>query len=77
MDNIWIERFRRSLKREFVYLNPVDTVCQMRNEISRYIEYYDTGRPHQGIDSRIPIEMCPEEFINKLKITGKVQHDSH
>ena len=66
-DNIWIERFWRSLKRECVYLNPVDTVCQMRNEISRYIEYYNTGRPHQGIDNRIPIEMCPEEFINKLK----------
>lgn len=35
--NIRIERFWRTLKRECVYLNPVDTVCQMRNEIARYI----------------------------------------
>ena len=66
-DNFWIERFWRSFKRECVYLNPVDTVCQMRNEIARYIEYYNAERLHQGIDNRMPIEMCPEEFINKLK----------
>ena len=65
--NIWIERFWRSLKRECVYLNPVDTVCQMRSEIAKYIEYYNTERPHQGIDNHTPLELCPEKIINKIR----------
>ena len=65
-DNIWIERFWRSLKRECVYLNPVDTVCQMRCEIARYIDY-NTERPHQGIGGRTPAGVCPEEIINNIK----------
>ena len=66
-DNIWIERFWRSLKRGCVYLNPVDTVCQMRSEIARYIEYYTTERCHQGIGGRTQAGFCPEEIINNNK----------
>lgn len=66
-DNIWIERFWRSLKRECVYLNPVDTASQMRSEIARYIDYYNLERPHQGINNHMPFELCPEEIINNLK----------
>ena len=65
--NIWIERFWRSLKRECVYLNPVDTVCQMRSEIARYIEYYNKERLHRGIGGRTPAGVCPEEIINNIK----------
>ena len=66
-DNIWIERFWRPLKRECVYLNPVDTVCQMRSEIAKNVEYYNTERSHQGIGGRTPAGFCPEEIINNIK----------
>ena len=63
-DNIWIERFWRTLKRECVYLNPVDTVGEMRRRIAKYIDYYNNVRHHQGIDNRIPASLCPKGILN-------------
>ena len=62
-DNIWIERFWRTLKRECVYLNPMARVCEMRQEIKKFIEYYNYQRPHQGIRYKIPYECCPKEKL--------------
>ena len=63
-DNIWIERFWRTLKRECVYLNPVGSVGEMRRCIAKYIDYYNNKRHHQGIGNRIPAELCPKEILN-------------
>ena len=38
-DNIWIERFRRTIKQEWAYLNPADTVDELRGGIYRFIKY--------------------------------------
>ena len=54
-DNIWIERFWRTIKIEYIYINPVDTVRELRLGIGRYIEYYNNRRPHQGIDHQLPM----------------------
>lgn len=53
-DNIWIERFWRSLKQEYIYLNPEDNVNNLRNGVARYIEYYNYTRPHQSLDGIVP-----------------------
>ncbi len=53
-DNAWIERFWRTVKTDWVYLNPVDTVSELRSGIRDYIDYYNHRRPHQGIDHHIP-----------------------
>ena len=63
-DNIWIERFWRTLKRECVYLNPVDSVGEMRRCIANYIDYYNNKRHHQGIGNHTPAELCPKEILN-------------
>ena len=55
-DNIWIERFWRTIKTEYVYINPVDTVRELRLGIAQYIEYYNNRRPHQGIGHQLPIK---------------------
>ena len=53
-DNNWIERFRRTLKMEYVYLNPTSVVNDLRNGIRGFIEYHNHQRHHQGIDGKMP-----------------------
>lgn len=55
-DNIWIERFWRTIKTEYIYLNPEDNVSRLRQGIRDYIEYYNNRRAHQGINHQIPME---------------------
>ena len=53
-DNIWIERFWRTIKREYIYLNPCDNAIELRKGIEKFMQYYNTERHHQGIDNEIP-----------------------
>jgi putative transposase len=57
MDNIYIERFWRSLKQEEIYLNPPGTVRQARQNIQDYIEFYNHRRIHQSLAYRTPVEV--------------------
>lgn len=54
LDNIWIERFWRAIKREYIYLNPEDNVAALRCGIAGFIDYYNNRRCHQGIRHKIP-----------------------
>lgn len=56
-DNIWIERFWRTLKMEYVYITPAASPRELRHGIGRFIEYYNLRRHHQGIGGRIPWEV--------------------
>lgn len=55
-DNIWIERFWRTIKIEHIYLNPEDNVSLLREGIRKYMDYYNNVRCHQGIDHQIPMK---------------------
>ena len=44
-DNIWIERFWKSIKYDYVYLNPAEDGLSLYQGIERYMEYYN-GRTH-------------------------------
>lgn len=46
LDNVWIERFCRTIKREYVYLNPESTVGELRRGITKYMDYYNNQRCH-------------------------------
>jgi putative transposase len=54
MDNIYIERFWRSLKQEEIYLNPPDTVSQARQNIHDYMQFYNHRRFHQALKYQTP-----------------------
>ena len=56
-DNIFIERFWRSLKWENVYLRDYQTPREARIGITEYIQYYNNERPHQSVDYRIPSKL--------------------
>jgi len=53
-DNIWIERFWRTIKQEYVYLNPCNDGLELYKGIREYMEYYNYNRAHQGIKRKIP-----------------------
>jgi putative transposase len=53
-DNVFIERLWRSIKYEEVYLHAYESVSQARAGIGRYIQFYNTRRPHSSLQARTP-----------------------
>jgi len=61
LDNVYIERFWRSFKREEFYLNEYISVKALRNAISAYIEFYNQKRWHQALDYNTPASVYFEQ----------------
>ena len=55
-DNVFVERLWRSIKYEEVYLHAYDSVGQAKAGIGRYIDFYNTARPHSSLDKKTPDE---------------------
>lgn len=53
-DNVFIERLWRSIKYEEVYLHAYESVSQARGGIGRYLEFYNTRRPHSSLQASTP-----------------------
>lgn len=56
-DNIFVERFWRSLKHEEVYLKQYDNEQDAYEGISHYIKAYNEKRPHSALNYRTPKEI--------------------
>jgi len=57
LDNIWIERFWRSLKYEEVYLKDYRDIAEARKAIGAYINFYNYFRPHSALGYVTPNEV--------------------
>ena len=53
-DNVFIERLWRSVKYEEVYLKAYASVAEARTSLEKYFIFYNTRRPHQGLDGMTP-----------------------
>ncbi len=53
-DNVFVERLWRSVKHEEVYLRAYETVAEARRLIGRYLEFFNTKRPHSSLGARTP-----------------------
>ena len=53
-DNVFVERFWRTVKYEEVYLRAYDNVSEARQSIGRYLDFYNARRPHAALDRRTP-----------------------
>ena len=53
-DNVFVERFWRSLKYEEVYLHAYESVAEARNGIGCYIGFYNQIRPHSSLKAKTP-----------------------
>ncbi len=66
MDNVFIERLWRSLKYECVYLHAFETGSELRAGLSRWIDYYNTRRPHSTLAGRTPDEAYDAGVTERL-----------
>jgi putative transposase len=53
-DNVFVERLWRSVKHEEVYLRAYDSVPEARASIGRYLDFYNTRRPHSQHGGQTP-----------------------
>ncbi|WP_153039320.1 integrase core domain-containing protein, partial [Pseudovibrio axinellae] len=53
-DNVFIERFWRTIKYEEVYLKAYASVPEARKSIKQYITFYNQKRPHSSLDWNTP-----------------------
>lgn len=62
-DNIFIERFWRSLKYEEVYLKEYQSPREAKESIGAYMNFYDYKRFHQSLNYKTPAEIyfCKEK----------------
>lgn len=60
LDNIYIERFWGSLKREKVYLNPPNGGVDLYRQLKDYVCFYNTERRHKSIG-----RITPDEKFNQ------------
>jgi putative transposase len=54
MDNIYIERFWRTIKYEAIYLNEYSNYTELYAGIRDYIIFYNEKRPHQSLGYKTP-----------------------
>jgi putative transposase len=64
LDNVVIERFWGSLKREKIYINEYDRIEDLKSAIGEYIEYYNSNRPHQSLNNYFPNEVYRRGVVN-------------
>ena len=66
-DNIFIERFWRSLKYEEVYLNQYANGKEALQGIEKYMKFYNMERPHFTLEGKTPHEV----FFGGYKLKNK------
>ena len=71
LDNIFVERFWRSLKYEEVYLKEYKSVKDAREGIGEYMEFYNGERPHQSLDGKRPKEVFFGVYVPTKNIIMK------
>ena len=64
-DNVIIERWFRSLKTEYVYINDYNSPRELRNGIKEYVQDYNTLRPHQSLGYNTPAVVYNSSFPTK------------
>lgn len=65
LDNIYIERFWKSIKYEKIYLSPPNGGLDLYQMVREYIEFYNTRRRHTEIG-----KMPPDQIYNIKKLAS-------
>jgi len=53
-DNVFAERFWRTIKYECVFLHNFDTVLELRVGLGKFIDFYNSNRFHQALNYHTP-----------------------
>lgn len=54
IDNIFIERFWRTIKYEDIYLKTYENGLSLYRGVEKYIHFYNTKRKHQSLNNKTP-----------------------
>jgi len=71
LDNIFIERFWKTLKYEDFFIRDYRSLKECREGIKRYIDFYNQGRPHQSLDSLTPDEVYKRGVVIFFNFTAR------
>jgi putative transposase len=63
LDNIYVERFFRTLKYENIYLNEYESPKSLRRGRKQYIRFYNEQRLHESLEYK-----CPVDFYTKNSV---------
>ena len=62
LDNIYVERFWRTLKYEDIYLRDYQSMSELKAGLDRYFRFYNGHRYHQSLDNATPNEIYAARF---------------
>jgi putative transposase len=74
LDNVFTERFWRSVKYEEVYLADYESPRAAHGGLAAYFEFYNHQRPHQALDYRTRAEVYFESRLILDKPTDQTKH---
>ncbi len=57
VDNVMVERFWRTVKQEQIYINPPDDITELKQQINKFIKFYNYQRPHQSLKYKTPSQI--------------------
>lgn len=63
-DNIWIERFWRTIKYESCFMYGADNLVTLKQQIKDYVKYYNNTRLHSAIGYKNPMAVYQHGFEN-------------
>ncbi len=66
-DNICIERFWRSAKVERIYLNQYNTIKELKEDVSDYMDFYNYKRFHETLNYKKPMN----DYFESLQINDE------
>jgi len=77
LDNIFIERFWRTIKYEYIFLHDFETPRILWIGIGNYFEYYNNFRQHQSLGYKRPMEIYDNNLYNKNIKEGTLFNETY
>lgn len=57
IDNIFIERFWRTVKQDYIYISPAEDGIELFRGLKRFMVHYNYHKTHQGIGRVTPVSL--------------------
>jgi putative transposase len=76
--NAYAERWIRSVREECLDKLLIINQAHLRRVMREYVEFFNTARPHQGIDQQLPVPRINRETTGPVrcrKVLGGIIHD--
>jgi len=70
--NAYAERWVRTVRAECLDWTLVWNLQHLQRVLTRYLQHYNTGRPHRSIDLEIPVP-APVAMVTTLPFAGRVE----